>query len=167
MLCIPKIWKSSLKGKLLRNIQILCCIYKTTSHSKTERHVQKGNKAKNKNQLFQPLGQKTLSYIDVAQLHKTWELWRAQLTSGLALLTNLQGGPIKGCSFHILELKFECKYEHLRTALQMFTGIYRDSVGVFCNICRENPVIFTDCRGIAGKICKYYWVINLKLESLI
>ena len=30
--------------------------------------------AKNKNQLFQALGQKTLSYIDVAQLYKTWEL---------------------------------------------------------------------------------------------
>ena len=28
--------------------------------------------------------------------------------------------------------------------LQMFAGIYRDSAGVFCNICRENPVIFTD-----------------------
>ena len=28
--------------------------------------------------------------------------------------------------------------------LQIFAGIYRDSVGVFCNICRENPVIFTD-----------------------
>jgi len=25
----------------------------------------------------------------------------------------------------------------------MFAGIYRDSAGVFCNICRENPVIFT------------------------
>jgi len=26
----------------------------------------------------------------------------------------------------------------------MFAGIYRDSAGVYCNICRENPVIFTD-----------------------
>ena len=30
--------------------------------------------------------------------------------------------------------------------LQMFAGIYRDPAGVFCNICRENPVIFTDFR---------------------
>jgi len=30
----------------------------------------------------------------------------------------------------------------------MFAGIYRDSAGVFCNICRENPVTFTDCRGM-------------------
>ena len=29
------------------------------------------------------------------------------------------------------------------STLQMFAGIYRDSAGVFCNICRENPVIFT------------------------
>ena len=29
------------------------------------------------------------------------------------------------------------------SALQMFAGIYKDSAGVFCNICRENPVIFT------------------------
>ena len=27
--------------------------------------------------------------------------------------------------------------------LQMFAGNCRDSAGVFCNICRENPVIFT------------------------
>ena len=39
--------------------------------------------------------------------------------------------------------------------LQAFTGTLR---GVFCKICRENSVIFTDCRGIAGKICKYYRV---------
>jgi hypothetical protein len=40
--------------------------------------------------------------------------------------------------------------------LQGFTGTLS---GVFCNICRENPVIFIDCRGIAGKICKYYRVL--------
>ena len=39
--------------------------------------------------------------------------------------------------------------------LQGFTGTLR---GGFCNICRENPVIFTDCREIAGKIFKYYRV---------
>ena len=33
----------------------------------------------------------------------------------------------------------------------MFTGIYRDSAGVFCNICRENPVIFTDLQNLQGK----------------
>ena len=40
----------------------------------TQRQLRhKGNyiAGKNKNQLFQALGQKTLSYIDVAQLHKT------------------------------------------------------------------------------------------------
>ena len=31
----------------------------------------------------------------------------------------------------------------LNYTLQMFAGIYRDSAGVFCNIYRENPVIFT------------------------
>ena len=31
-----------------------------------------------------------------------------------------------------------------KNTLQMFAGVYRDSTGVFCNICRENPVIFTD-----------------------
>ena len=30
------------------------------------------------------------------------------------------------------------------TTLQMFAGNCRDSAGVFCNICRENPVIYTD-----------------------
>ena len=40
----------------------------------------------------------------------------------------------------------------------MFTGIYRDSVGVFCNICRENPVIFTDFPCNPPAICKYYRV---------
>ena len=39
--------------------------------------------------------------------------------------------------------------------LQGFTGTLR---GLFCNIFRENPAIFTDCRGIAWKICKYYRV---------
>ena len=39
--------------------------------------------------------------------------------------------------------------------LQGFTRTLR---GVFCNICRENPVSFIDCRGIAGKIYKYYRV---------
>ena len=43
--------------------------------------------------------------------------------------------------------------------LQMFAGIYRDSAGVFCNICRENPVIFTDfpcryCRNPPQSPCK-------------
>ena len=28
----------------------------------------------------------------------------------------------------------------------MFTGVYWVIKGFFCNICRENPVIFTDCR---------------------
>ena len=37
--------------------------------------------------------------------------------------------------------------------LQMFAGIYRDSAVVFCNICRENPVIFT---GFPCNICKLY-----------
>ena len=45
------------------------------------------------------------------------------------------------------------------STLQMFAGIYRDSAGVFCNICRENPVVFTDCReipaDIAGFPCRY------------
>ena len=40
----------------------------------------------------------------------------------------------------------------------MFTGVYRVFNRFFCNIFRENPVIFTDCREIAGKICKYYRV---------
>ena len=38
---------------------------------------------------------------------------------------------------------FEFQFGHSNTALQMFAGIYRDSAGVSCNICRENPVIFT------------------------
>ena len=29
------------------------------------------------------------------------------------------------------------------STLQMFAGMYKDPAGVFCNICRENPVIFT------------------------
>ena len=40
----------------------------------------------------------------------------------------------------------------------MFTGIYRDSAGVFCNICRENPIIFTDFPCNPPAICKYYRV---------
>ena len=39
---------------------------------------------------------------------------------------------------------FEFQFGHSNTALQMFAGIYRDSAGVSCNICRENPAIFTD-----------------------
>jgi hypothetical protein len=35
----------------------------------------------------------------------------------------------------------------------MFTGIYRDSAGVFC---RENPVIFIDFPCNPPAICKYY-----------
>ena len=37
----------------------------------------------------------------------------------------------------------------------MLAGNCKDSAGVFCNICRENPVIFTDfpCNSLA--ICKY------------
>ena len=46
--------------------------------------------------------------------------------------------------------------------LQMFTGTLR---GFFCNICRENPVILTDCRGIAGKICNYYRVFSVDIEE--
>ena len=45
-----------------------------TKRPPTQRQLRhKGNYTggKNKNQLFQALGQKTLSYIDVAQLHKT------------------------------------------------------------------------------------------------
>ena len=46
-----------------------------------------------------------------------------------------------------------------RATLQMLTGIYRVIKGFFCNICRENPVIFTDCReipaDIAGFPCRY------------
>ena len=45
-----------------------------------------------------------------------------------------------------------------QNTLQMFTGVYRVFNRFFCNICRENPVIFTDCREFAGKICKYYRV---------
>ena len=47
----------------------------------------------------------------------------------------------------------------------MFTGIYRDSAGVFLNVCRENPVIFTDCREIAGKICKYYRIFHADIAE--
>ena len=36
----------------------------------------------------------------------------------------------------------------------MFTGVYRVIKGVFCNICRENPVIFTDCREIPADIAE-------------
>ena len=40
----------------------------------------------------------------------------------------------------------------------MLTGVYRTE-GFFCNICRENPVIFTDYRkipaDIAGFPCRY------------
>ena len=43
--------------------------------------------------------------------------------------------------------------------LQMFTGVYRVIKGFFCNICRENPVIFTYCKeipaDIAGLPCIY------------
>jgi hypothetical protein len=45
-----------------------------------------------------------------------------------------------------------------KSTLQMFTGIYRDSAGVFCNICRENPLIFTDFPCNSPAICKYYRV---------
>ena len=34
------------------------------------------------------------------------------------------------------------------TTNQMFTAVYRVIKGFFCNICRENPAIFTDCREI-------------------
>ena len=47
--------------------------------------------------------------------------------------------------------------------LQGFTGTLR---GDFCNISRENPVIFTDCRGIAGKICKYYRVFPTDIAEI-
>jgi hypothetical protein len=38
----------------------------------------------------------------------------------------------------------------------MFAGNCRDSAGVFCNICREKPVIFTDFPCNPPAICKYY-----------
>ena len=48
------------------------------------------------------------------------------------------------------KIEIHCK------CLQGFTGTLR---GGFCNICRENPVIFTDCReipaNIAGFPCTY------------
>ena len=31
--------------------------------------------------------------------------------------------------------------------LQMFAGTYRDSAGVFCNICRENPYRLQELQG--------------------
>jgi hypothetical protein len=34
----------------------------------------------------------------------------------------------------------------------MFTGVYRVTKRFFCNICRINPVIFTDCREIPADI---------------
>jgi hypothetical protein len=41
----------------------------------------------------------------------------------------------------------------------MFTEVYRAIKGFFCNICRKNSVIFTDCReipaDIAGFPCRY------------
>ena len=36
----------------------------------------------------------------------------------------------------------------------MFTKVYRVINGVFCNICRENPVIFTDCWEIPADIAE-------------
>ena len=38
--------------------------------------------------------------------------------------------------------------------LQMFTGVYRVIKGLFYNICRENPVMFTDCREIPADIAE-------------
>ena len=40
----------------------------------------------------------------------------------------------------------------------MFTGVYRVIKGLFCNICWENPVIFTDFPCNPPAICKYYRV---------
>ena len=37
-----------------------------------------------------------------------------------------------------------CRISKSSCTLQMFAGNCRDSAGVFCNICRENPVIYTD-----------------------
>ena len=50
-----------------------------------------------------------------------------------------------------------CKIQGCNTA-NVYRNLQGLCGGVVCNICRENPVIFTDCRGIAGKICKYYRV---------
>ena len=36
----------------------------------------------------------------------------------------------------------------------MFTGVYRVIKGVFCNIYRENPVIFTDSKEILANIAE-------------
>jgi hypothetical protein len=42
----------------------------------------------------------------------------------------------------------------------MFTGVYSEIKVFFCNICKENPVIFTDCReipaDIVGFLCRYF-----------
>ena len=47
----------------------------------------------------------------------------------------------------------------------MFTGIYRDSAGFFYNICRENPVIFTDFPCNLPAICKYYRVFSADIAE--
>ena len=50
--------------------------------------------------------------------------------------------------------------QHIQGTLQMFAGIYRDSAGVFCNICRENLVIFTDFP------CNIYRLQKLQRNSV-
>jgi hypothetical protein len=37
----------------------------------------------------------------------------------------------------------------------LFTGVYRVINGFFCNICRENPVIFTVCRETPADIAGF------------
>ena len=56
--------------------------------------------------------------------------------------------------------------------LQMFAGNCRDSAGVFCNICRENPVIYTDfpCNpvnitGFSLQILQKHFVFTLKFNA--
>ena len=55
-----------------------------------------------------------------------------------AVTEKIQKNPLLLCLpefTHVIETISPPDY-----TLQMFAGIYRDSAGVFCNICRENPV---------------------------
>ena len=50
--------------------------------------------------------------------------------------------------------------------LQMFTGVYRVIKAFFCNICRENPVIFTDCREIPADV-HIFVIVQITVSDLL
>ena len=67
------------------------------------------------------------------------------------VITNCSRGVVlggAGGATNTVPPDFGISVNPISTTLQMFTGVYRVIQWFFCNICRETPVIFTDCGEI-------------------